>query len=166
MSSPVSSFRTALIISMEKQRLECCLGESFIFASVAHMSIASCARERKFGFLLQVLETGLLCGSTLGVGGAGGAGGATLGGFVWGANLGVFSGKSILGSVCSKFSYGGSIGKGGDKGRQVRVKILLSLVFLVVNFGEWQCDGISIWGVAAAPENIVLRRFSSLWWDS
>ena len=156
MSSPVSSFRTALIISMGKRRLEICLGESFIFATVAHMSIASCARERKFGFLLQVLEMGLLCGSTLGVGGAGGAGGATLGGFVWGATVGGISGKSRLGSACTNLSSGGSIGMGGDRGGQFCVKTSLSLVFLFVNFGEWRCGDISIWGVASASENIVL----------
>ena len=130
------------------------------------MSIASCATERKFGFLLRFLEAGPLCGSTLEVGGTGGAGGSTLGGFVWGATLGGVSGKSILGSVCSKMSSGGSIGMGGDRGGQVCVKILLSLVFLVVNFGEWRCGGISIWGVDPAYENILLRRVSSLWWDS
>ena len=160
MSSPVYSLRTALIISMGKRRLDSCLGESFICATVAHLSIASCATERKFGFLLRVLEAGPLCGSTLGVGGTGGAGGATLGGFVWGATLGGVSGKSRLGSACSKLSSGGSIGMGGDRGGKVCVKILLSLVFLVVNFGEWRCGGISIWGVAAASENIVLRRVS------
>ena len=93
MSSPVSSFRTALIISMGKRRLESCLGESFIFVTVTHLSIDSCAMERKFGFLLQVLEAGPLCGFTLGVGGTGGAGGATLGGFVWGSTLGGVSRK-------------------------------------------------------------------------
>ena len=39
------------------------------------------------------------------------------------------------------------------------------MVFLVVKLGEWLCCGISIWGVAAASENIVLRRVSSLKWD-
>ena len=125
---------------MGKRRLEICLGESFIFASVAHMSIASCATERKFGFLLRVLEAGPLCGSTLGVGGTGGVGGATLGGFVWGATLGGVPRKLILGSACSKLSSGVSIGMGGDRGGQVCVKILL--VFLVVSFGEWRCGGI------------------------
>ena len=121
MSSPVSSFRTALIISMGKRRLESYLGESFIFATVTHLSIASCATERKFGFLLRVLEAGPLCGSTLGVGGTGGAGGATLGVFVWGSTLGGVSGKSRLGSACSKLSSGGSIGMGGDRVGQVCV---------------------------------------------
>ena len=51
---------------------------------------------------------------------------------------------------------------GGDRGGQVCVKVLLSLVFLFVNFGEWRCGGISFWGVAAAYENIVLKRVSSL----
>ena len=83
---------------MGKRRLESCLGESFIFGTVAHLSIASCATERKFGFLPQVLEAGSLCGSTLGVGGTGGAGGATLGGFLWGATLGGVSGKSRWGA--------------------------------------------------------------------
>ena len=96
----------------------------------------------------------------------GGDGGATLGGFVWGATLGGVFGKSRLGGACSNLSSGVSIGMGGDRGGQVCVKILLSLVFLVVKFGEWRCGGISIWGVAAASENIVLRRVSSLWWDS
>ena len=49
-----------------------------------------------------------------------------------------------------------------DRGGQVCVKISFSLVFLVVKFGEWRCGGISIWGVASASENIVLRRVSSL----
>ena len=71
---------------MGKRRQEIFLGESFIFATVAHLSIASCATERKFGFLLRVLEAGPLCVSTLGVGGMGGAGGATLGGFLWATN--------------------------------------------------------------------------------
>ena len=142
MSSPVSSFMTSLIILFGKRWLESCLGESFIFALVAHLSIASCATGRKFGFLLRVIEMGLLCDSTLGVGGTGGAGGATLGGFVWGATIGGVSGKSRLGSACSKLSSGGSIGMGGDRGGQVCVKILLSLVCLVINFGEWHCGGI------------------------
>ena len=103
-----------------------------------------------------------MCGSALGVGGTGGAGGATLGGFVWGATIGGVSGKSRLGSACSKLSSGGSIGMGGDRGGQFCVKMFLSLVFLVVNFGEWRCGGISIWGVSTASENIVLRRVSSL----
>ena len=99
-SLPFSSFRTELIISMGKRRQESCLGESFIVATVAHLSIDSCTTERKFGFLLRVLEAGPLCGSTLGVSGTGGAGGATLGGFVWVATLGGVSGKSRLGSAC------------------------------------------------------------------
>ena len=136
MSLPVSLFRTALIISMGKRRLESFLGVIFIFAMVAHLSIAFCATEWKFGFLLRFLEEGPLCGSALGVGGTGGAGGATLGGFVWGATLGGVSGKSRLGSACSKLSSGGSIGMGGDIVGQVCVNILLSLAFLVVNFGE------------------------------
>ena len=64
------------------------MGDRFIYATVAHLSIASCATESKFGFLLRVLEAGPLGGSTLGVGGLGGACGATLGGFVCGATLG------------------------------------------------------------------------------
>ena len=90
MSSPVYSFSTVLIISMGKRWMDSGLGDSFICVTVAHLSIASCATERKFGFFLQVLEVGLLGGSTLGVGGTGGVGDATLGGFVWGATLGVF----------------------------------------------------------------------------
>ena len=144
MSSPVSSFRTALIISMGKRRLESFLGESFIFALVAHLSIASCAMERKFGLFLQVLEAGPLCGSTLGVDGTGDAGGTTLGGVVWSTTIGGVSRKSRLGIACSKLSSGGSIGMGCDGGGKVCVKISFSLVFLVVNFGEWRCGGISI----------------------
>ena len=98
-SSLVSSFRTALIISIGKRRLESCLGGSFIFVMVAHLGISSCTTERKFGFLIQVLEASLLCGSTLVVGEKGGAGGATLGAFVWGATLVGVSGKSRLGSL-------------------------------------------------------------------
>ena len=116
MSSPASSLRTELIISMGKRRLESCLGGSFIFATVAQLSIASCAMERKFGFLLRVLEAGPLCGSTLGVGGTGGAGGVTLGGFVWGSKLGGVSVKLRLGRPWSNMSSGGSIGMGGDRG--------------------------------------------------
>ena len=97
MSSPLSSLRTALIISMQKRRLDSCLEESFIFATVAHLSIAFCAMELKFGFLLQVLEVGLLGGSTHGVGGMVGAGGVTLGGFVLGSTLGGVSKKLRLG---------------------------------------------------------------------
>ena len=78
---------------MGKRQLEICLGESFICATVAHLSIASCATEQKFRFLLQVLEAGPLYGSTLGVGETGGAGGSNLGGFVWGATLGGVTGK-------------------------------------------------------------------------
>ena len=37
---------------------------------------------------------------------------------------------------------------------------------LFVNFGDWRCSCISIWGVVAVSENIVLRRVSSLCWDS
>ena len=81
---------------MEKRQLGSCLGDRFICATVAHVSIASCATERKFGFLLLVLEVGPLDGSTLGAGGTGGVGGVTLGGlgvFVRGATLGGVSGK-------------------------------------------------------------------------
>ena len=39
-------------------------------------------------------------------------------------------------------------------------------MFLVVRLGERRCCGKSIWGVVAASENIVLRRVSSLKWDS
>ena len=127
---------------MGKRRLESYLGEIFIFATVAHLSIASCATERKFGFLLRVLESGILCGSTLGVGGTGGVGGATLGGFVWGSTLGGVSRKSRWGSACTNLSSGGSIGMGGDRGGKVCIKISLSLVFLFVNFEEWRCGGI------------------------
>ena len=101
---------------MGKRWLESCLGEIFICATVTHLSIASCAAEQKFGFLLQVLEAGPLCGSTLGVGGTIGAGGANLGGFVWGATLGGVSGKSRLGGAWSNLSSGGSIDTGGDRG--------------------------------------------------
>ena len=83
----------------------------------------------------------------------GGVGGATLVGLVWGATLGGVSGKSGLGSACSKLSSGVSIGMGVDRGGQVCVKIS-------------RCGGISIWGVAAASANILLRRVISLWWDS
>ena len=76
------------------------------------------------------------------------------------------SGISRLGSACSKLSYGGSIGMGGDIGGQVCVKFLLSLVLLVGNCGEWRCCGISICGVAATSQIILLRHVSSLWWDS
>ena len=78
---------------MGKRRMDSCLGGRFICATVAHLSIASCATVQKFGLLLRFLEAGPLGDSTLGVGGTGGAGGATLGGFVWGATLGGFSGK-------------------------------------------------------------------------
>ena len=39
-------------------------------------------------------------------------------------------------------------------------------MFLVVRLEERHCCGKSIWGVVAVSENIVLRRFSSLIWDS
>ena len=115
MSSPVSSLSKALIISMGKQRLDSCLGDSFICAMVAQLRIASCATERKFGFLLRFLEAGLLGGSNLGVGGTGGTGGATLGRFVWSSTLGGVFGKLRLGSPWSDLSSGGSIGMGGDR---------------------------------------------------
>ena len=102
MSLPVSSLRTALIISTGKRRLTICLGDSFICATVANESIASCATERKFGFLLQVLVAGLSGGSTLGASGTGVPGGNTLGGlgvFTWGATLGGVAGKTRLGSL-------------------------------------------------------------------
>ena len=54
---------------------------------------------------------------------------------MWGATLGGVSGKSGLGSACSKLSSGGPIGMGGDRGGQFCVKKILSLVFLVVIFG-------------------------------
>ena len=92
------------------------MGGSFICATVAHLSIASCKMDQKFGILPQVLEEGLLGGSTLGVDGTGGAGGATLVGFVWGTTLGGVSGKSRLGSSWSNLSSGDSIGTGGDRG--------------------------------------------------
>ena len=87
---------------MGKRRLESCLVNSFICETVAHARIASCEMERKFGFLLLVLEAGPLGGSTLGAGGTGGAVGATLGGLgvlVWGAALGGVARKSRLGSL-------------------------------------------------------------------
>ena len=101
-SSPVYSLRTALIISMGKRRLSSCLWDSLICATSANVSIASCATERKFGFLLRVLVAGPSGGSTLGAGGTGVPGGATLGGlgvFAWGANLGGVSWKTRLGSL-------------------------------------------------------------------
>ena len=137
MSSPVSSLRTALIISMGKRRLDSCLWESFICETVTHMSIASCATERKFGFLLQVLEARLLCDSTLGVGGMVGAGGVTLGGFFWGFTLGGVSGKLRLGFPWSNISSGGSIDTVGDRCGQVCVKIFF--------FGVFGCQ---TWGAA------------------
>ena len=39
-------------------------------------------------------------------------------------------------------------------------------MFLVVKLGERRCCGESFWVVVAASENIVLRRVSSLKWDS
>ena len=102
MSFTVSSLSTSLIISMGKQRLASYLGDSFICETVAHARIASCATERKFGFLLRVLEADPLGGSNLGSGGMGGAGDVTLGGlgvFLWGATLGGVSRKSRLGSL-------------------------------------------------------------------
>ena len=39
-------------------------------------------------------------------------------------------------------------------------------MFLVVRLGERRCCGKPIWGVVAASENIMLRRVSSLKWDS
>ena len=106
MSSPVSSLITAFIISMGKRQLASCLGDSFICATVAHVSIASCETERKFGFLLRVIEAGPLGGSTLGAGETGGAGGATLGG------LGVFMQGSTLGGVVRKSRLGSLHGVG------------------------------------------------------
>ena len=67
-----------------------------------------------------------------------------------------------MGEHMYKSVFWGSIGMGGDRGGQVCIKISLSLVFLFVNFEEWRCGGISILGVAAESENIVLRRVSSL----
>ena len=87
---------------MGERRLDSCLGDRFIYATAAHLSIASCETERKFGFLLQVLEAGTLGGSNLGYVGTGGAGAASLGGlglFVWGATLGGVAGKSKFGSL-------------------------------------------------------------------
>ena len=92
------------------------MGGSFIFATVAHLSIASCATEQKFGFLLRVLELGPLGSFTLGVGGMGSAAGVTLGGFVWGSTLGGVSGKLRFGSPWSNLSFWGSICTGGDRG--------------------------------------------------
>ena len=89
-------------IEKDTRRLTSCLGDSFICATVTHVSIASCATERKFGFLLRVIEAGPLGRSTLGADGTGGAGGATLVGlgvFVWGATLGGVDIKSRLGSL-------------------------------------------------------------------
>ena len=79
-----------------------------------------------------------MCGSTLGVGGPGGAGGVILEGFFWGFTLGNVSGKLILGFPWSNLSSWGPIGTGGDRGGQVFVKILLSLVFLVLKLGKWR----------------------------
>ena len=79
------------------------LEDSFICVTVAHVSIASCAKEREFGFFLRVLEAVPLGVSNLGYGGTGGAGGATLEGlgvFAWRSTLGGVSGKSRLGSLC------------------------------------------------------------------
>ena len=87
---------------MGKLQLAICLGNSFIFDTVAHVRIASCATERKFGFLLRVLVAGPSGGSTLGSGGTGVPGGATLGGlgvFAWGTTLGGVAGKTRLVSL-------------------------------------------------------------------
>ena len=74
-------FSTALIISTGKRRLARFLGDSLSWLTVAQDKIASCATERKLGFLIRVLWAGpsgreslafmaksgdLLGGSTLG----------------------------------------------------------------------------------------------------
>ena len=58
--------------------------------------------------------------------------------------LEVFPGNQDWGAYVQICLLGGSIDMGGDRGGQVCVKTLLSLVFLVVKFGEWRCGGISI----------------------
>ena len=60
MSSPVSSFSTALIISTEKRRLARVLGDCLSWLTFAQDNIASCATERKLGFLLRVIWAGPL----------------------------------------------------------------------------------------------------------
>ena len=97
MSLPVYSLSTALIISMGKRRLASFGGDSFICVTVAHVSIAYCATEQKFGFLLRVLVAGRSGGSTLGACGTGVTCGASLGVFAWGATLGSIAGKTRLG---------------------------------------------------------------------
>ena len=102
MGLPVYSLSTALIISMGKRRLASFGGDSFICVTVAHVSIAYCATEQKFGFLLRVLVAGPSGGSTLGAGGTGVPGGSTIGGlgvFAWGATLVGVAGKTRLGSL-------------------------------------------------------------------
>ena len=57
-SSPVSSFSTALRISTGKRRLARLLGDTWNWLIVAQNNIASCATEQKLGFLLRVIWAG------------------------------------------------------------------------------------------------------------
>ena len=171
MSSPVSLLSTSLSISTGKRWVERILGDSLNWLTAAQDSIASCATEQKFGFLLQVLWAGalgwavlmalailanLLDGSTLGACGGGVSdGGSTIGAATLGSNLGGIIGNCVL---CGKRGGGGS--------------------GLVVSCGKkrgWGCGGwiaggadceTGISGTAAASENIWLRLVSSASRDS
>ena len=123
MSSPVSSLSTTLSISIGKRWVARTLGESLHWLTSAQDSIASCATDQKFGFLLRFLWDGalgwsgllapeildnLLGGFTLGACGGGiGAGGSNLGAATLGSTIGGIIGS---GDLCGQKGGGGSGG--------------------------------------------------------
>ena len=189
MSSPVSSFSTSLSISIGKRRLAIFLVDSMSWLIVAQNNIASCATERKLGFLLSILwdgpsgreyvafvekRRGLLGGSTIGSVGMGWfvllslinavdrLGGSTLGAVRLGCNT--------LGETTGR---GGSL-VGGLSGARVGGRALTSMWPFLLTLLDICCEkGLCVAlplgsgivegenGEAAASEKSLLRRVRS-----
>ena len=117
MSFPVSSLSTAFIISIGKRRLSRILGDSLSWLTAAQDSIAFCATEQKFGFLIQVLWAGALgCSGFL----ASASLSNLLGGFTLGAyGGGISASGSTLGAATLGFNLEGTTGSGGLCGKRV-----------------------------------------------
>ena len=189
MSYPVSSFSTVLIISTGKRRLARFLGDSLSWLTVAQDNIASCATERKLGFLLRVIWAGpssresvafvakrgdILCGSTLG---SAGMGWSIL---LYLINLGDRLGASTLGAMmlgCT--TLGENTGRGGGLvgslpsarigGRAITSMWPFLLTLLDICCEKGLCVALTLGsgvakggnGEAADSEKISLRRVRS-----
>ena len=111
MSSTVSSLSTVLSISIRKLRVARILGDSLSWMTDEQDSIASCATDRNFGFLLRDLWAGALGWSGL-------LAPASLCNLLGGSNLGacvggVGNGGYTLGAATLGSTLGGIIGSGG-----------------------------------------------------